>query len=90
VLGPDDPAYTSLTRGGPRILGGDHLVHAESPDLVTAAKGQFHLYTPRRAFDQLVENSVGICVDALHRMSQEIALKASSILRSWDRLSCLT
>jgi len=82
VLGPDDTACTSLARGRPRTFGSDHLVHPESPDLVTAAQDQFHLYTSCRALDQLVENAVGICVSALHRMSQTIIRGASPILRS--------
>ena len=60
VLRPDDTAYPSFARGGQCALGSYHLVHSELPDLVTAAKRQFYLHTPRRAFDQPVENALGI------------------------------
>lgn len=41
-------------------------MHSEPPDLVAAAKHQFYLQTTRRAFDQLVENTLDTCVSVLH------------------------
>jgi hypothetical protein len=66
VLRPDDTACSSFARGGQHAFGSDHLVRSEPFDLVTIAKRQFHLHTPRRAVDQLVENAFDICVNARH------------------------
>jgi hypothetical protein len=66
VLRPDDTACPGFAGGVQRAFGSNHLVHSKPTDLLTIAKRQFHLRTPRRTLNEFLEDLCCTWVTLLH------------------------